>query len=64
MYACRMPKVSVSFRCPEELVKALDDDAKDDHRDRSNLIVKIITLYYDHKNGKKPTAKKKAGASK
>jgi metal-responsive CopG/Arc/MetJ family transcriptional regulator len=53
-----MPKKPVTFRCNEELIKNLDRDAAEEHRDRSNLIVKILTTYYENKNGKRP---KKAG---
>ena len=56
-----MAKIPVSFRCPEDLVKALDDEADTDHRDRSNLIVKIIAQHFNRKNGSKPATKKKAG---
>jgi len=56
-----MTKIPITFRCPPDLVKVLDDDAAADHRDRSNLILKIITLYYQNKNGHKPPARKKAG---
>jgi predicted transcriptional regulator len=53
---------TVSFRCPDDLVKKLEADARADHRKRSSFILKIVSLYYENKNGKKPQTRKKAGS--
>ena len=65
-----MEKVTVNFRCPSDLVELVDAAAEFDHRDRTNMLIKIVADYFQTKparNGSslkaspKP-AKKKAGA--
>ena len=63
-------KVTVNSRCPSDLVELVDAAAEFDHRDRTNMLIKIVADYFQTKparNGSslkaspKP-AKKKAGA--
>lgn len=66
-----MEKITVNFRCPEDLVTKVDEAAEADHRDRTNMLIKILADHFKTKparNGSslkaspKPAAKKKAAA--
>jgi hypothetical protein len=56
-----MENVQVTFRYPADKLEALDQAAKEDHRDRTSMLHKIIAFYFDNN---KPTTppRKKAGA--
>jgi len=60
-----MANVKVNFRIPEDRLKAIDEEAEADHRDRTSMLHKIIAFYFDnhpHENGRKAvTPRKKAG---
>ena len=59
-----MESVKTTFRLPADRLKAIDDEAKADHRDRTSMLHKIIAFYFDHhppRNGKN-SPRKKAGA--
>lgn len=57
-----MANITVNFRCPEELVSSLDKAASNDHRDRTGMLIKILSDHFrSHptKNGSKTAAKPK-----
>ena len=54
----------VTFRYPADRLKALDEAAKEDHRDRTSMLHKIIAFYFDHypPRAGKTIPQKKAGS--
>ena len=44
-----MAKQQVNFRLPKELLKAVDDAAKDQGRTRNNLVETLLKLYTEGK---------------
>jgi hypothetical protein len=61
-----MENAKVNFRLPADRLKAIDDEAEADHRDRTSMLHKIIAFYFDnhpHINGRSAAPpKKKAGS--
>jgi len=52
-----MENPKINFRLPPEELKAIDDEAEADHRDRTSMLRKIIAFYFENhpsKNGQKP----------
>jgi predicted transcriptional regulator len=48
---------SVTFRAPDELVRRLDEIARLEQRNRSNLIVKILTIAVEETEAQQETKK-------
>jgi len=57
-----MENVKVNFRLPADRLKAIDDEAEADHRDRTSMLHKIIAYYYDNHPPKNGAQRKKAGS--
>ena len=66
VYRRTMDNVKINFRLPADRLKAIDDEAEADHRDRTSMLHKIIAFYFDHNppqnGGTKIAPKKKAGS--
>ena len=57
----RMSVTKVNFLCPTDLVEKIDAEAESDFRNRTSILNKIISEYYENKP-QPDTKKKKAGA--
>jgi Ribbon-helix-helix protein, copG family len=55
-----MDDARINFRLPAETLKAIDEEAAADHRDRTSMMHKIIAYWFENNPPRK--AVKKAGS--
>lgn len=54
-----MENIQVNFRLPADKLEALDQAAKEDHRDRTSMLHKMIAFYFTHHPPSAPAQPKK-----